>query len=1032
MIALPKTTLRRRMKVGVIVLLGVILSSNGVAAPAASERPPRELNHRVFTATDGAPSDIYALAQTADGTLWIGGRTGLTRFDGVKFTPYPGPGEEPLQSNLVSSLIAAADGGLWIGFRIGGTALLKGGHLTRYDGPDGSVEAFAWDRDGSLWAAARLGLAHFTHTRWQIAASERALGAPYSLLVDRAGTLWVGTARGLFSRGVGSDGFREVVDNVQFGPEGSKLAASPDGTIWAAPANKLLRVGLGRGLRTGGPAVFSGISGGPLPGGPLLFDQRGNLWLADLAAKALDRIPASAFTDEHNPGVRPNQYSPVDEVGSEQVTSIVEDHEHNIWVGTVSSLHRFSQGNVVRDAAPPCNVGVNLAGTPIVAGEAGSLWMACQDRSGPYVNEIRDGKVVNHQITPDFDVAYRDLQRGVWFAGPSALGKLENGRILATSLPQALQGRPIQALVRDHSGAMWLSVSRRTLFRVLNGDWSEYGNLRGLPQEYPLIETSDSNGVLWFGYRNNQIARIEGSAVQILGAKHGLAVGTVMAILVGNGGLWVGGDLGFAHFDGHRFLPIHSASDSPFKGISGIVRARNGDLWLNGIAGIVHIPREEVERVIRDPTHPVNCEIYNYLDGVPGVASQLRPSPTAIETTDGRVWFSMTGGVVSIDVTRLIRNTVPPPVTIWSLTSGDKSYPNTGQMLHLPLHSTDLQIEYSAGSLTRAERVHFRYMLEGLDERWQEVGTRREALYTNLRPGNYTFRVTASNSDGVWNSTGASVRFAIPPAFYQTRWFYAFCALACAALLYALYRMRMGQMAAQVRGRLEARLAERERIARDLHDTLLQGMQGLIWRFHAAAQRIPQNEGARKMMEQSLDQADRLLEEGRDRVKDLRPTATDATELPQAIAAEGERFAQQHHLYFCMNVQGTPRALHPIVQEEGFLIAREALGNAFRHAAARRIEAEVAYEDTSLHIRIRDDGSGITHAVLAAGGKPGHFGLIGMRERASKLGAHLELWSKPGAGTEIELRVPANVAFASLSQSRPRGWRWPSKTGVAM
>ena len=650
------------------------------------------------------------------------------------------------------------------------------------------------------------------------------------------------------------------------------------------------------------------------------------------------------------------------------------------------------------------------------------MWIACDERSTAYVDEIRDGKVVTRQTTPAFDVAYRDHEGGVWFGGPTALGRLENDRILTTPLPPTLLGRPIEALVRDHGGALWVSVSRRTVFRFLDGEWSEYGSLRGLPRDFPLVESVDDVGVLWFGYRNNQIARIEGRAVQMLDASRGLDVGNVLAILAGDGEVWVGGELGFARFDGRRFVPIRSALAAPFKGISGIVRARNGDLWLNGIAGIVHIARDEVEHLIRDPNHPVGCEIYDYLDGVPGVASQLRPTPTAIETTDGRVWFSTTGGIVSIDVSHLLRNTVPPPVTIWSLASGHSSYPNTGEILHLPLHATDLQIEYSAGSLTTPERVHFRYRLEGLDDQWQEVGTRREALYTNLGPGSYAFRVTASNSDGVWNTTGAAIHFTIPPAFYQTRWFYALCALACAAILYSLYRIRMRQMSAQVRGRLEARLGERERIARELHDTLLQGMQGLIWRFQAAADRIPQSQPARQMMEQSLDQADKLLEEGRDRVKDLRPAGSDATDLPQAIAAEGERFVQLHQVVFFASVQGTRRQLHPIVREESFLIAREALSNAFQHANARRIEAEVTYGEDALHVRIRDDGGGIGMTVLAAGGRPGHFGLIGMRERAKKLGAHLEVWSKSGAGTEIDLRVPAKVAYTRIARTKGRFW----------
>jgi signal transduction histidine kinase len=460
-----------------------------------------------------------------------------------------------------------------------------------------------------------------------------------------------------------------------------------------------------------------------------------------------------------------------------------------------------------------------------------------------------------------------------------------------------------------------------------------------------------------------------------------------------------------------RFVPIRAASGTPLRGISGIVSARNGDLWLNGIGGIAHIVRQEIEHVLRDPAHQVSLETFDYLDGIRGTAVQLRPQPSAIETTDGRVWFSMTAGIVSIDATHLVRNTLPPPVTIWSLTSGNQRYSNLRTGLHLPVHSTAVQFEYTAGSLTLPERVHFRYKLEGSDSDWQEAGTHREAQYTNLGPGRYTFRVVAANNDGVWNNTGTSIEFTIPPAFYQTRWFYGLCGFACAAVLAGLYRVRMRQVAAQVRGRLEARLAERERIARDLHDTLLQGMQGLIWRFQAAADRLSPDEPARQLLEQSLDRADQLLGESRDRVKDLRPAASQLADFAQALATEGEQFAQLHSARFRMSVQGHCRDLHPIVREEGFLIGREALANAFRHSGAADIEAEVTYGNTALHVRIRDDGQGIGVAVLNAGGRPGHFGLIGMRERARKLGANLEVWSKPGAGTEVDLRVPAKVAY---------------------
>ena len=974
----------------------------------------RQLTHRVFSPAEGAPADIYALAQTTDGTLWIAGRTGLSRFDGIRFVSYPGPAEAQLPSTNLSSLIASPDGGLWIGYRLGGASFLKDGALISYgeaEGfPLGTVEQFAWDRDGSLWAASRLGLARFRTGHWQQVTDEHQLGAPLGVLVDRAGTLWVATSEGLFARVSGESRFREIERDAGFSSSAVNLAASPDGRIWAIPAGReLLRVDRWADPSPGGAVTIHGIGRGPL-----LFDRHGYLWAADALGDTMLRASLDELTREGLPAISVN----LDRLSihdglliGQRLSAALEDREGNVWVATASGgLERFSHSNVVGDAAPTCR-SYGFTAAAFAPGDDGSIWMACDDSTRYHVKQIRGGAVLRRFRTQPFDIAYRDFQGTIWFGGSTALGHLENGRMISTPLPTHLRGRPVQALLHDHSGAMWVSISRRSLFRLLNGVWSEYGNLQGLPRGYPLNEMEDASGALWFGYPYNRIARVSGAHVQMFGSEQGLEIGNVLAMLDQDGQIWAAGELGLAHFNGTRFVSVHSASGSPFRGLSGIVRARDGDFWLNGVSGIVHIPRQEMEHALHDSDYRVRHETFDSVDGVPGAAYQVRPQPSVIQTTDGHIWFSTTGGIVSIDPSRLARNTLAPPVTIWSLTSGRAVYPNPRAALNLPVHSNNLQIDYTAGSLSVPERVRFRYQLEGSDPEWQDVGGRREALYTNLGPGHYRFRVIASNNDGLWNNTGASIEFTIAPAFYQTRWFYALCALACVAAMTMLYRVRLRQVAAQVRARLEARLAERERIARELHDTLLQGMQGLIWRFQAATDRIPRSEPARALMEQSLDRADRLLEEGRDRVKDLRPAAHHTGDLAQALAAEGEQFVQLHAANFRVSVQGERRDLHPIVREEGFMIAREALGNAFRHAGAADIEAEVTYADSALHVRVRDNGAGISTAVLEAGGRPGHFGLIGMRERAKKLGAHVEVWSNPGAGTEVDLRVPAQVAY---------------------
>jgi signal transduction histidine kinase/ligand-binding sensor domain-containing protein len=992
----------------------VAAAFSGLAAAQVDDLALRQLNHRAFTVADGAPADIMALAQTPDGTLWIGGRTGLTRFDGIRFVPYPGPGEEPLGATNVTSLLAAPDGALWIGFRPQGVSVLKQGRVTRFGSenglPRGAVQ-LARDVNGSIWAATRTGLAHFDGHRWTSISDDPKLVTPYDVHVDRAGNLWVAAVDGLLVRPAGEPEFRQIDSSVYSNPGGFLLAETPDGQILAAADDRLIRT-LSTAEGKNHVATVRGIAGGPL-----LIDSAGNLWASAGSERNLVRVRARELSVEskHDALVDSERL----QLADGRVHALLEDRERNVWVGTNAGLHRFSRANVVRDIAPQCVQDEYLAAA-IVPGDNGSLWLACGDLADAYLAEARDGAVASRQTAPFFTAAHRDDEGTIWVGGPTALGHLENGRVVSTPLPAEVFDRPIQGLTRDADGALWASVTRRGTYRVADGRWLKNGGLDALPDEWALVQAVEEGGTLWFGYPNNRIARIKDGVVELFDAVHGLDVGNPLAILAREGEVWVGGELGFARFDGARFVAIRDTANAPLKGVSGIVKTRAGDLWLNGAAGITHVAREEVEQVVRDPDHRLRHETFDHLDGVPGTAVQLRPQPSAIETTDGRLWFSTTGGIVSIDPTRIVRNSLPPAVTIWSLTSGGERRPNLGEHLQLPVHTTDLQIEYTAGSLTVPERVRFRYKLEGFDRDWQDVGARREALYTNVGPGRYTFRVAASNNDGVWNDTGAAIDFTITPAFYQTLWFYALGALAFLALLAALYTVRVRQVAAQLRGRLEARLAERERIARDLHDTLLQGMQGLIWRFQAAADRIPVTEPARQLMEKSLDRADELLAEGRDKVRDLRPTMSDSADLAKALAAEGEQLVQETSVEFSATVSGMRRELHPMVREEGFLIGREALGNAFRHARASRIEVEVHYGRTALHVRVRDDGTGIDSAVLAAGERPGHFGLIGIRERATRIGAQLDVWSRPGAGTEIDLRVPARVAYGRSRKALER------------
>jgi signal transduction histidine kinase/ligand-binding sensor domain-containing protein len=979
-----------------------------------------QLNHKVWTVAEGAPREVYAIAQTTDGTLWVGGTTGLSRFDGIRFVHYPEAPDEPLQSADVSALTASPDGGLWIGFRFGGVSFLRNGRLTRYgkrEGlPSGSIGGFVWDHDGTLWVTAAGGLGRLQGVRWQSIASET-IPAATGALVDRAGTLWVATLGRVFARAAHEDHFREMAKWSELGDymDHIPFAMSPDGKVWTWTSGGLTRLDSPTDPRPNGNRTFGWAGKSP---SWLMFDREGSLWLG---GDTVRRVPSRERLSDPTPP----HIEKLTDGSNGSVDSFFEDREGNIWVGTENGLSRFSHSNIIRAPLPPCSWQYVFA-----AGDAGTLWAACSPDYPSNVGfalEIRNGTVVHQQDTAGFTAGYSDPDGSAWFGGAAGLGHTESGRIVITPWPEEVHS-DIQAVVRDRTGAIWVSIiHKHGVLRLSNGRWSASRALEALPRLTPIVEAADAEGVLWFGYTDNCIARVNGDEVQLFDASRGLNVGNVTAIHASGKHVWVGGDLGFARFDGMRFVPILSAAGNSFTGISGIIETRGGELWLNGIAGITHILRPELERVARDAAHRVQVETFDYMDGVPGIAQQMRPIPSAIETTDGRLWFATTGGLVLIDPIRIVRNTLPPPVTVWSITSDGVRYPAVTADLHLPIHTTKLRIDYTAGSLTIPERVGFRYKLVGSDQDWQDAGSQHEAFYTNLAPGQYTFRVVASNNDGVWNTSGASIGFTIRPAFYQTKWFYALCALMCLALSGALYRVRMQQVSAQVRARLEERLAERERIARELHDTLLQGVQGLILRFQAATDRIPGREPARGLMERALERADELLGESRARVKDLRTPTSSVVELPQALAAEGEQLALAHPVQFRASTEGTPRELHPIVREEALLLGREALANAFRHANASQIEADVYYGETELRMRVRDNGSGIDQALLHEGGRVGHWGLLGMRERANKLSANLDIWSTQDAGTEIDLRVPAAVAYRDSGHAQRRTWWRRSK-----
>jgi signal transduction histidine kinase len=391
------------------------------------------------------------------------------------------------------------------------------------------------------------------------------------------------------------------------------------------------------------------------------------------------------------------------------------------------------------------------------------------------------------------------------------------------------------------------------------------------------------------------------------------------------------------------------------------------------------------------------------------------------------LWFLPFGGVSVIDPHRLPFNALPPPVHIEQVVADGKTYvPANG--LPLPSRVRDVSIDFTALSLVAPEKVHFKYMLEGQDPEWREFINDRQAQYTNLGPRSYRFRVIACNNSGVWNETGDTLEFSIAPAYYQTTLFYASCVATFLAMLWGLYRLRLHQIAREFNAQLDGRVDERLRVARDLHDTMLQTFQAALIQMQAGYNLLSRRpEKAAEAIQKAITTSAGAIAEGREAIQNMRSSTITRNDLARALRAAGDQMAAEAPASFDVRVQGSSRDLHPILRDEVYRIALEALRNAFKHAEAHAIEAEILYGD-GLRVRVRDDGKGIDPAVMKEG-LSGHYGLHGMRERAGRIGGKLDVWTGAGAGTEIQLSIPGSIAFGrSGAGSRFRRFRAKGKS----
>jgi signal transduction histidine kinase/ligand-binding sensor domain-containing protein len=1007
-----------------VCLFFVLACSAAVALD--SDRTIAQFAHTAWGPKDGAPSVIRALAQSADGYLWLGCPDGLYRFDGVAFERYKPASGGPLPAQDVHSLLSLPNGDLWIGFRAGAISLLRNGHATNYTARDGvpaEVWSLAQDQEGTIWAATNSGLARLERNRWKKVGKDWNFPgeSAFTVFLDHQGILWVSTQDTLVFLPPGARKFQPTGIRIFQVPQ---IAQAANGKLWMAETTRSVRPIPVADKRL--PPDETEIQVGSQA---ILFDNDGALWITSVG-DGLRRAPAPELLrgriKEFSTAVE--SFTARDGLSDDVALTIFQDREGNIWVGTNNGLDRFRKTSLVPVVLP-----FKPNQTVLVAGDVGDAWV--EDLN--FLMRVHGGRAAREQrLATQAMSAYRDPSGAIWWFCADAIHRNEAGKYATVALPPSLP-RPYwgasAVATEDGSGALWLSAEREGLFYLEKGGWHRLESASEFAKLPPRAAFTDWMGRAWFGYEGGTIVLLKDEGIQRAFPANDSPVGNVRAINGRGRHMWVGGELGLAFFDGNHFRRIIPADAETFRSVLGVEEARDGSLWLAESRGVIQVPASEVRQALDNPSYRVKYRLFDSFDGLPGTFAGTSTNQTEIQGTDGRLWFAASGGIVWIDPANISTNSVPPPVLIRSVKANGRLSDSLANLV-LPPRTTNLQIGYTALSLSVPEKVRFRYLLEGVDKEWQDAGTRREAIYTRLGPGDYHFRVIACNNDGIWNEEGARLGFNIAPAWFQTAWFLAFSVCIFLLLLWALYRLRLRQLARQFKVTLETRVDERTRIARELHDTLLQSFQGLTLQFQRGRNLLPgRTSEAIQTLDAALDGAEQAIVEGRDAIHDLRSATAAPKALVEEIRALGEELVakgtdQKGSVEFRIVTEGSSRSLRPNLQTEMFRIVREALRNAFSHSQGRLIETELAYTEVLFRIRIRDNGKGIDPDQRLQAERRGHWGLRGMRERTQHLGGELEVWSEPGAGTEIELRIPAAIAYETVS-SKNGLWRFWRRKG---
>ena len=985
----------------------------------------------------GLPQNtVHAVIQTADGFLWLGTEGGMLRFDGFRFKLFDTANTPQMRSDLVDGLAEDAAGALWVATS-GGLLEMQGGRFRAFavaDGLPSDVVTGIYRQGSRLVIATANGLAERDGGGFREIAGTEILSeaAEIHVLPGEDGTLWVSAGQRLIA--VRADSHRADAPVAAHVGTINALGAGADGVVWVGGAEGLaclrqdrrskgrlggagpemllpheditalvsgkdgaLWVGMASGLKRVKDHQVRAVAGGENAGAVqrLYAAEDGTVWVA--FSKGIGRVVGDAV----------EMIAPL--APGDRVLALVEDREGDVWVGSEANGLTVLRVQPFRTLTTQDGLSADFVRT-VFQERAGTVLIGT-DKGG--LDEVIGGKV---RPLPGADglensvvLALAETGDDIWVGTPDGLTRLQAGRLRTFTTEDGLPDSFVRSLFADRDGTLWVGT-RGGLAHEVEGRFESYTTRDGLGSDVVGSVLRTRDGVLWVGTLGG-LGRLDGTKFVNFPRPDGLAGDAVTELFEdAEGTLWIATNgSGLTRLRGGHFTVVDMAKAGLPLTVYGMVEDSFGHLWMSSKEGIYRVAAAALNRFADGDRAALAVERFGAADGMRIGESSGGGHPAAWRMRDGTLWFATLKGVASVDPQSLVDGGPPPVVVERVLLDGQESTGTGNGDLVVPAGRGRLAIEYAGLSFAAPAKVRYRYRLEGFDHAWVDAGATRTALYTNVPPGRYRFVVEASKQRGAWSNAPAELRLRVRPRFFETWWFDMLVAVALLLLGYSLYRLRVRF----VEARLKGVMAERGRIAREIHDTLAQGYVGISVQLEIASALLglsdaKETAAARAQLEETKALVRSGLEEARSSIWDLRGEQAGAEILPVRLKELTMRRRGAGSPEVTVSVHGAYRALPGKVEDEIVRVAQEAVANACRHADAAQVAVSLTYNaGGGVAMRVLDDGAGFDTEMAGSLARKGHFGLQGMRERARAIGAELSVESSPGSGTAVQLQVNA-------------------------